>query len=244
MGIAVLALQSTLGWACSDEPEAAQPPADACEADGDCLDFFADLQPCEQAFCEDDHCQRRDLADDTVCGPGTCSADSPPQWRPPRLCLKGLCLVSQPTSCEDNEACTTDACDPSAGCNHPPAAGPCDDGSKCTTGDACKAGVCTGGAKVCECEIDKDCISIDDKNFCNGTLICNQISNTCLVDPSSIIVCDGSGDTDCVQAQCDPTSGVCLAKPLADGTACDDGVDCTTPDSCTDGICAGIDTCK
>ena len=231
-------------WACSDEPEAEAPPADACATDADCVDIIEGLLPCEQAFCDANRCSRRTLQDDTVCGPGVCSEDSPPQWRPPRLCLKGLCLLSQPAPCEDNEICTKDGCDPSAGCTHTAAAGACDDGSKCTTGDVCKGGVCTGGAKVCECEIDKDCIAIDDGNPCNGTLICNQVSNTCKVDPSSVIVCESTSDTDCKQAQCDPALGICVAKPLPDGTACDDGVDCTTPDTCTDGICSGIDTCK
>lgn len=230
--------------ACSDDPVSEPPPADACAVEADCLDLFDDLSPCEEAFCDVDRCKRRARQDDAVCGPGTCSEDSPSTWRPPRTCLQGLCLLAQAVGCDDGEVCTADTCDVSAGCAHSPVAGPCDDGSKCTTKDVCLAGACTGGAKLCECEIDKDCISLDDGNICNGTLICNQVSNACQVDPSSVIACDGSGDTDCKQAQCDPVLGVCVSKSLADGAVCDDGVDCTDPDVCTAGICSGKDICK
>ncbi|HEY3357297.1 MAG TPA: hypothetical protein VGQ83_28865 [Polyangia bacterium] len=47
-------------------------------------------------------------------------------------------------ACDDGNACTTDTCDPVAGCVHAPAAGPCDDGNPCTVDDQCAGGTCTG----------------------------------------------------------------------------------------------------
>jgi hypothetical protein len=35
----------------------------------------------------------------------------------------------------------------------------------------------------------------------------------------------------------------CLAEPLADDTACDDGAACTVQDACLDGACIGLPLC-
>src|SRR5262249_30507274 len=40
----------------------------------------------------------------------------------------------------------TDTCDTVTGCGHTNNTLPCDDGSSCTTGDVCSAGVCAGAA--------------------------------------------------------------------------------------------------
>jgi hypothetical protein len=45
--------------------------------------------------------------------------------------------------------------------------------------------------------------------------------------------------TDCVSAVCDEAAGGCVAAPAADGTACDDGLNCTKGDSCLAGKCVG-----
>jgi len=51
--------------------------------------------------------------------------------------------------CDDGNACTTDSCDPSAGCQVTNADGqPCDDSDACTDADACLAGACNG-TRVC-----------------------------------------------------------------------------------------------
>ena len=241
LGIALLLI--AIGG-CSDDPDPVKEAADACDLDADCGAFFADLQACEQAFCDVGHCQRRTLEDGAICGPPVCMPGDTPAWRPARTCLQGLCLQTQAEGCADNEVCTTDSCDVTAGCVNAAAAGPCDDGSKCTTGDACKGGVCAGGAKVCECEIDKDCIALDDGNPCNGTMICNQVSNKCLIDPSSVVACDPALDTDCVQNQCNPVNGACELSALPKGTECDDGNSCTEKDQCIGGTCVGDQTCK
>jgi CSLREA domain-containing protein len=53
-------------------------------------------------------------------------------------------------SCDDGNACTADACDKAKGCVHATTVPLCEDGDPCTQGDACQAGACTAGAKVCD----------------------------------------------------------------------------------------------
>jgi hypothetical protein len=61
-------------------------------------------------------------------------------------CSGGACVGGGPLSCDDENPCTADSCDPGTGCTHAPASGaPCDDGNESTFDDACTAdGVCVG----------------------------------------------------------------------------------------------------
>ncbi len=43
----------------------------------------------------------------------------------------------------------------------------------------------------------------------------------------------------CTTDACNPASGLCAAVPKSDGSSCDDGVFCTSPDRCLSGRCAG-----
>ncbi len=53
-------------------------------------------------------------------------------------------------SCDDGNACTDDACDPSEGtCVHAPNNDPCDDGDACTEDDQCIKGFCMGSTIDC-----------------------------------------------------------------------------------------------
>jgi len=237
-----LPMAALIGACSADDGEGK--PADACSADEDCAKYFDDLGACEEGFCDEGSCQRRSRDDGSECGPAGCTADTPPRWFPPRTCSAGICLLSTASDCDDGKVCTGVTCDSTKGCGNPAKAGPCEDGSKCTKGDACKGGVCVGGAKTCECSIDKDCIALDDGNPCTGTMICNQISNTCLVDPGSKVSCNPARDTDCLESQCNPASGVCELLPLPSGTACDDGIECTANDGCQGGACVGEKVCE
>lgn len=49
-------------------------------------------------------------------------------------------------TCNDINACTTDTCNPAAGCVFTNNTNPCNDGNACTTGDVCDGGVCSGPA--------------------------------------------------------------------------------------------------
>ena len=66
------------------------------------------------------------------------------------VCASGVCGGAV-LSCDDSNPCTTDACDPAAGCAHGPIdSGTCDDGNPCTTADTCSAGKCVGSGE-CTC---------------------------------------------------------------------------------------------
>jgi hypothetical protein len=151
---------------------------------------------------------------------------------------------AQEQSCDDQDPCTEDTCIPGTGCGHTPGTGPCDDGNPCTAGDTCVSGLCVPGTSVCQCQSDTECDGFEDGDACNGTLICDipGISgqpNTCVVDPATVVSCDGSTDTACEKSRCDPGTGACGPVAEPDGTACDDKDACTFDDACTGGLCAG-----
>ena len=73
-----------------------------------------------------------------------------------------LHMSANALACADGLACTQDDCDAtSLTCSHPPVAvgTPCDDGSECTSGEACQDGACTGG-KANDCD-DGDACTTD-----------------------------------------------------------------------------------
>jgi hypothetical protein len=71
-------------------------------------------------------------------------------------------------TCDDNNPCTKDFCNVSAGCTHSPINDmPCDDSSLCTVNDTCKLGACSGQPINCNdgdactddfCLPDKGCV--------------------------------------------------------------------------------------
>lgn len=144
--------------------------------------------------------------------------------------------------CDDGNPCTGDRCNPSARgkqCSNTIAVGEaCDDGNGCTQGDTCDdAGVCAAGPNQCPCQTDPDCAPAEDGDLCNGTLVC--VAHECVVDPATVVHCDGSGDTGCTKNVCIPASGACAMQAAADGAPCDDGYWCTAVDRCKAGSCEG-----
>lgn len=143
-----------------------------------------------------------------------------------------------PSSCDDGNPCTDDSCSAAGTCEHVANTRHCDDGNPCTEGDACSEGVCRSGPNVCPCAQDVDCVPHDDGNLCNGTLACGS-SHECVVDPSTVVTCPTSQDSACAKNQCDPQTGTCSLKASPDGTACDDGDNCTGTGACQSGSCVG-----
>jgi hypothetical protein len=89
------------------------------------------------------------------------------------LCQQGECMGGGALSCNDNNACTNDVCNPLKGCLHTNNNQPCDDLDPCTEQDACSGGVCLGS-------VAKDC---DDGNPCtNDTCVplagCSHSNNS------------------------------------------------------------------
>jgi len=165
-----------------------------------------------------------------------------------------------PRSCDDHNPCTNDLCFSSTtgGCAHVPvtAGTACDDGSSCTTSDACNAnGGCVGTPQAAgsPCDDGNSCTSSDQCNetgLCEGTAAlpgtsCDDASlcttnDTCVASPSGPPICQGTqkdcGDGNlCTQDLCAPATGECSHPPVD----CNDGNSCTS-DTCdaATGSCA------
>ena len=212
--------------------------------------------PCTQAGCDaaTGRCKQSTLGGSCVTVTG-CAADA--------SCVQGVCTgtpiagcCTASADCQDDNPCTLDSCDKSNGsCKHQTLSGlPCSDGSACTIGDACVAGLCRGGvALACGdgndctedfCSPSKGCIplprpygSCSDGNACNGAELCD--ATICQAQPP--MDCDDSNP--CTADSCKPTQGcIHTAKP---GQPCDDGSSCTVGDACSaDGTCGGSPTGK
>jgi hypothetical protein len=156
------------------------------------------------------------------------------------------------------DACNAGAC-VNGFCERAPsnAFGACDDGLFCTDNDTCVDGACVGGtAKFCPsldschigvCDEEKTtCKNIagnegaqcDDGDACTNVGTCS--AGVCGKGPQ--IDCSAFNGT-CTQGVCDPMLG-CVAKPINNGTPCNDSLYCTINDSCQNGICTGeANTC-
>ena len=141
-------------------------------------------------------------------------------------------------SCNDNNPCTTDSCDPLTGqCAHDPAPSgtQCGDHSSglCDAPDLCDGlGVCqpnhVADGIVCG-QVDSDC----------------EVADTCLagvchdngVKPAGT-ACGDPGSSQCNAADTCNASGFCLANLAPDGSACGDaGTECVNADACLSGVC-------
>ncbi len=160
--------------------------------------------------------------------------------------------------CDDNNACTADACDPSAatggkdGCKHNKLDSACDaDGSVCTEKDTCTDGVCVPGkAKNCDdanpctldaCDPASGCTkTIDDGKTCDGDGNPCTVGDICKAGACVIGKPKNCASNDpCVLAKCSPATGKCLFSTKSDKTPCDDANACTSGDACDQGFCKG-----
>jgi hypothetical protein len=168
--------------ACVDCDDGNPCTTDTCNPDVGCYHVDRDQEPCDDG----DACTAVDA------------------------CLHGAC-GGVPVSCDDGNPCTTDTCDPLAGCQHAGTTGPCDDGDACTTDDACTSGACLGVPVTCDdgnpctadsCVAGTGCLHVFAAGACNDQNPCT-IGDAC-------------------------ASGLCVGTPLD----CDDGDPCTA-DTCT-----------
>ena len=158
---------------------------------------------------------------------------------------------SDESTCDDNNACTIDACAGGDGCEHTHKVSECDaDDSVCTVQDVCKDGKCTIG-KVLDCDDKNPCTAdkCDPKLGCQYTAltgpICNADDNECTQsDSCQEGVCAAgkkktceSGD-DCTIGKCSVTTGKC-GYSFQIGLPCNDGNPCTAGESCKDDVCKG-----
>jgi hypothetical protein len=122
---------------------------------------------------------------------------------------------SVPPPCNDNNACTADACvgggTTVAVCRNTPTptGSSCEDGNVCNGAEQCNgAGTCLAGTAL---ERGTSCA---DGDLCNGDEVCNG-TGTCL-DGTPPVVNDRNG---CTTDACDPIGGV-SNDPVPDGTTC------------------------
>ena len=186
-------------------------PEEVCFTDLDCDDF----NPCTRDTCNTltGQCKSTPEANGLPCQDGDpCTVGS--------TCNNGVC--GAPVSCNDQNSCTEDRCDPATGrCVNRPVA--CDDGNPCTV-DSC---VATTG----QCRFDPLAgQACDDGNLCTSHDLCVQAPGSPAPSCKGTPAC---ADTDpCTVDSCNPATGACLIQPLD----CNDGNPCTV-DSCANGLC-------
>jgi len=164
-------------------------------------------------------------------------------------CVAGKCSAGKPLVCDDGNLCSTDSCDPKAGCQYINKAGPCDaDGSVCTANDACVGAVCVAGPSIENYCDDKNPCTIDSCDKITGcqktiaVLPCDADGSACTKDTckngkcyaGSPLNCD-DGNV-CTNDSCDPKKALC--QHINNTAPCDaDGNVCTLVDTCAAGTC-------
>ena len=220
---------------------------DQCTADSTC-DPLGDEGNCDTAgapineglTCDDGlYCN-----DGETCQSGNCTGGSARDCSSlDNQCNEGVC----------NE--DADACEPSP-INEGLA---CDDNDACNTGETCQTGSCTGGSAVdCsgtgdQCTADSTCDPLGDEGNCDTAgapinegltcddgLYCND-GETCQsgnCTGGSARDCS-SLDNQCNEGVCNEDADACEPSPINEGLTCDDGLYCTDPDTCSNGVCGG-----
>ena len=169
-------------------------------------------------------------------------------------CAGGKCSAGQKVVCDDENACTADTCDASSGqCKYADLTTSCDDGSKCTKEDTCKAGACLGAAvdcsdgKVCTddtCDKAKGCVNTNNSAPCDDSDACtdfDKCADGACAGAAKDPVKDCDDGNPCTDDACDKING-CTSK--ANTKDCEDGNKCTQNDKCLGGKCnAGANTC-
>jgi len=177
----------------------------------------------------------------------SCSADSD---CPTALC-SGVCAAGSVNegACVSNAECSNGPCQcpPVCGNNITEAGETCDDGN-IFSGDGCSSTCQT--EQVCgdlvvqspeQCDSTDPCcvdcmyavegIACDDATLCNGNETCNAVG---VCQAGTTLNCNDNNQ--CTTDSCDPVLG-CLNTPVTDGTSCSDGLFCTDPDTCVNGLC-------
>ena len=216
--------------------------SDECD-DGEC---FGELLPPgelveKECPCETDaDCQA--LEDGDVCNGTLFCADPGGQ-------AAGICQVDAGTilagTCDDDNPCTHDYCDPVTGCASEDDDGvSCADESFCNGAEVCVQGVCVLGEEIpCDdgdsctddsCfEAGQECVHVavdcDDGNLC--TVDACESDKGCVYE---LLICDDG--VECTHGMCDPLTG-CFFEGAGDGAVCDSGNPCTLSDYCWMGVC-------
>ncbi len=192
--------------------------------------------------------ERADLCAGVVC-PAVMVCNSPLVCDP----ATGQCVPEHP-SCDDNNACTTDSCNPTTGCVHTPVV--CNDNNLCTIDICNPATGCVYTPKDCNdnnvCTVD----SCDPATGCVHTPVNGDDYDACTIDFCDPavgirhvpIVCDDNNA--CTTDSCDRATGcvftpiVCNDNNACTADTCDPATGCVyTPIVCDDNNACTTDTC-
>ena len=202
----------------SAQPELCNGKDDDCDGDTD-EGLCEDGDPCTQDKCNTDgSCQHVKLAG-MACDDGSICTQTD-------KCLSGKCVGGNELDCDDQDSCTSDACDPFTGCTHKGASDAVcpDDGNVCTQ-DICKNGACVHPG------VQEGSPCADDGKPCTQDACKNK---QCQHDPAIGKACTDDGIA-CTNDVCDAL-GACT-HPVANAKKCEDGDPCTINDSCVNGKC-------
>jgi cysteine-rich repeat protein len=221
---------------------------DSCVPAQGCLHLFNDA-PCNDAdLCTiQDHCNNGSCTggellncnDDNPCTDDACTPDAGCEHTPNDAvctdsnectigdhCAGGECTTTGLLTCDDQNFCTNDNCDPVLGCTYSANTQPCDDNDVCTANDLCADGICKAGPAI-------DCP--DDGNTC--TMEYCDPDDGC--SAQSVPDCCGNGQVEGAE-ECDDGN-------QQDGDGC--SADCMSGIGCSDNaeyhyeVVAGIWAC-
>ncbi len=248
------------GNSCTDNNACTE---DVCDAAGDCIstvDVFCN----DGEVCTIDSCDPGTgtcIFDGAAADGNAC--DDSDECTQTDACDGGACVGTNPVDCDDSNVCTVDSCDSGDGScindGAPVNGDPCDDGNPCTETDMCDgAGACVGSTipGCIQCTVDGDCEDNDPctVNTCNvdtcdfsvpapDTTPCDD-GNFCSVnDECTAGVCGGDArdcsaeDDQCNLGVCNEGLDQCEPQPANETDPCDDGLFCTTGETCNAGAC-------
>ena len=160
-------------------------------------------------------------------------------------CKKGDCRKGLKSTCDDNNGCTADSCDPTLGCVNSAVSGSCDDDNPCTPESVCTGGVCHPTIENCDdnnpcttdtCLPELGCAHVafegpcEDGDACTGDDTC--INSTCV--PGTALWCDD--DTVCTDDHCDSVFG--CYHTVVQNACCAGAVHlCNDDNPCTEDAC-------
>jgi len=206
--------ETCLGTQCIGGAPKSCDPLDDCHDAGVCdpvTGVCSDPPKPDGSPCTDgDACTQSDACVGAACVGSTVSCDDANPCNGVETCDSATgCVAGTTLNCDDQSACTTDACDPASGCTH--GAVNCDDESLCTT-DACDPATgCTHATVSCD---DSNACTADG---CEAAVGCTHTTVSC--DDSDACTNDG----------CEPATGCThAAVDSSDSLAC-------TVDSCVGG---------
>lgn len=176
--------------------------------------------PCQEpdGFCNamTGACQFINKLNGSACSDGNACTE-------PDTCQNGACTSGLAVTCSPPmNPCQISACDFINGCTttNKPAGVPCDMSGQCVMGGQCDGnGNCNG--------VLQTGVPCDDGNPCTTSSECQ--SGVC----QPLMAVDCSPQNECQSAgQCNTLTGQCDYVNAAPGTLCEDGMACTTPDTC------------